>query len=80
MMFELPDKSMQSSSNSTHAEQTQQPSENSNKAICSDYLLKMVKDLRAQVEERDQRIKSMQSYIDQMLIQVLQNCPQILEK
>lgn len=48
--------------------------------VCSDYLLKLVADLRAQLDERDQRIKMMQSYIDQLLTRILHVCPHILEK
>lgn len=51
----------------------------SGEAVCSDYLIKLVDDLRAQLDERDQRIKNMQAYIDRVLTRVLEHCPLILE-
>ncbi|KAI6191192.1 hypothetical protein M3Y97_00201200 [Aphelenchoides bicaudatus] len=49
------------------------------KSVCSGYLIKLVADLRIQVDERDQRLKLMQTYIDELLIRVLEKCPQVLE-
>jgi hypothetical protein len=49
------------------------------KSACSDYLIKLVDDLRVQVEERDQCLKNMQTYIDRLLTRILETCPQVLE-
>lgn len=78
LSFELPNKSSCTTSDSVSAPRSVDL--NSNDAVCSDYLIQMVNDLRVQVEERDQKIKTMQAYIDQMLTRILQNCPQLLEK
>jgi hypothetical protein len=48
-------------------------------SVCSDYLLKLVSDLKAQVAERDQRINAMQGYIDEMLTRILKHNPELLE-
>lgn len=75
--FPTPSSPLTTTTKSTKAKAT--PLNASDNSICSDYLLRLVSDLRSQVAERDQRIRTMQEYIDRILTRILYDSPHLLE-